>query len=422
MAARLGIAPTPAPPLKARGSVLPPPSLVPAAQFTPARQVRFLDFLSQEGNVRAACGRVGISRECAYRLKRRGGAFARGWGAALALARDAAAEVLADRALNGVTETIWYRGELVGERRRFDSRLLLAHIARLDRSAYSERAATADAGRFDELLGRIAGVEPDPALIAPFDPMTDEEAPLIPCERAAFAGTAMRGAQYAAEYAARLAYRRDEARAELERAQVERGERKRREFKDADLDDWELEDSEPDAEEDVAEPSAPMDPEVALFDPEDALFDRGAEPVDPEVAWAEAAAAWDRWHDTALARVDAVLGDADMAEGAASAGAAAGSVPAAIEVKSAGEPGRGTGEDVFALDCVRCVNTGRGQASLPSAPRPAGERIAQLAPHGAGAAWSGGAGDREGGNPSPTAASSLRSQACVSSPRGERRR
>ena len=51
------------------------------------------------------------------------------------LARDHAEQVLADRALNGVEEKVFYHGEEVATRTRYDSRLLLAHLARLDAKA-----------------------------------------------------------------------------------------------------------------------------------------------------------------------------------------------------------------------------------------------------------------------------------------------
>lgn len=128
--------------------------------FTPERQVAFLGLLAHHGNVRAACAAIGLSPQAAYLRKRRDGAFAQGWEAALLLARESVEQVLADRALNGVTETIWYRGEVVGQRRRFDNRLLLAHLARLDR--LHDAAAAGDAARaqgtaayFDEFLGAL---------------------------------------------------------------------------------------------------------------------------------------------------------------------------------------------------------------------------------------------------------------------------
>ncbi|HYD24108.1 MAG TPA: hypothetical protein VEB68_04870 [Croceibacterium sp.] len=139
--------------------------------WTPERKVLFLESLSARGNVRVACARVGLSREAAYKLRRRDGLFARAWDAALSLARDVAAETLADRAIDGIEEKIYYRGELIDTRRRYDSRLLLAHMARLDRLA--EERAFDEADRFDELLARVAG-EPVPE---PLDCDDDDELP-----------------------------------------------------------------------------------------------------------------------------------------------------------------------------------------------------------------------------------------------------
>jgi hypothetical protein len=128
--------------------------------WTPARRTQFLDHLAHDGSVRTACSRVGMSREAAYRLRRRDALFTRGWDMALVLARQVSAEVLANRAIDGVEEDIWYRGELVGTRRKYDSRLLLAHMARLDKLAENPGAED-DAGRFDEILALVGG-EPVP--------------------------------------------------------------------------------------------------------------------------------------------------------------------------------------------------------------------------------------------------------------------
>ncbi len=130
-----------------------------AAPFTPERQVRFLHHLAATGHVRRACERVGVSAQAAYVHKRRDHAFARGWDAALVLARDAAEELLAERALEGTRETIFYRGEAVGSRVRFDARLLLAHLARLDKHHAEAPAAQAVAARFDDYLGDLLAGE-----------------------------------------------------------------------------------------------------------------------------------------------------------------------------------------------------------------------------------------------------------------------
>ena len=83
--------------------------------------------------MRWRCAAAGISRSTAYRMRRACGRFEQLWDAALLVARTQVEAVLADRALNGVEETIFYHGEAVATRRRYDARLLLAHLARLDR-------------------------------------------------------------------------------------------------------------------------------------------------------------------------------------------------------------------------------------------------------------------------------------------------
>jgi len=152
--------PAPATPLLERG-------------WTAEKRVLFLDRLAHHGNARAAASEVGMSAQTAYRLRRRDALFARGWNAALLLARDTGAQVLAERAIDGVVEEVWHRGELMGTRRRYDTRLLLAHLGRLDRLA-DEDGAGEDAGRFDHLLACVAG-EPVPDALKLDD---DEPVPL----------------------------------------------------------------------------------------------------------------------------------------------------------------------------------------------------------------------------------------------------
>ncbi len=132
--------------------------------WSPERKTRFLARLAACGNVRAACAAAGMSRDAAYTLRRRDALFARGWAAALMLARESSVELLADKATEGIEEEVWHRGEHVGTKRRFDARLFLAHIARLDRMAEEGGTAAAeDAARFDEILACIAGAEvPEP--------------------------------------------------------------------------------------------------------------------------------------------------------------------------------------------------------------------------------------------------------------------
>ena len=89
------------------------------------RQVAFLEALATTGSVRAAAARAGVAPDLLPRApgQRR---LRAAWDAALVVARGAAEAKLADYAMNGIEEEVWYHGEHMGERRRFSDRLLLA--------------------------------------------------------------------------------------------------------------------------------------------------------------------------------------------------------------------------------------------------------------------------------------------------------
>ena len=83
------------------------------------------------------------------------------------LARDVAEDALQERAIEGIEEPVYYHGEVVGMRRRYDSRLLLAHLARLDRVA-EEIPAQRGAARFEDMLEAIrTGADTAPLIATP---------------------------------------------------------------------------------------------------------------------------------------------------------------------------------------------------------------------------------------------------------------
>lgn len=96
--------------------------------WTPERQRAFLAHLDQFGGVGAAARAVGLSRASAYALRARPGAesFAAAWDRALENGRLRAYDEAVRRGLHGYTTPVMYRGKVVGQRRRFDNRLLFA--------------------------------------------------------------------------------------------------------------------------------------------------------------------------------------------------------------------------------------------------------------------------------------------------------
>ena len=133
--------------------------------WLPETRVKFLEALARTGNIQASAYFVQMTRQSAYDLRRRDRDFARGWLAALVLARDIAQDTLQERAIEGVEEEIFYHGEVVATRRRFDSRLLLALLGRLDKVA-EQIPAQRGAARFGELLDAIAAGKDTAPLVA----------------------------------------------------------------------------------------------------------------------------------------------------------------------------------------------------------------------------------------------------------------
>jgi hypothetical protein len=107
--------------------------------WTPAARRRFLEVVAETGIVSRACACAGLSERSAYNLRNRDPLFAAGWDAACLLARDPLADGLREQAAEGITETITRNGEVIATRHRFDGRLSIAVLHRLDKRC--DRAA-----------------------------------------------------------------------------------------------------------------------------------------------------------------------------------------------------------------------------------------------------------------------------------------
>lgn len=133
-----------------------------AGGWTPARIRTFLTILADCGVVGDAARAAGMSRRSAYRLRNsaEGRAFHLAWSAAQQLARRRLADDVQSRAVHGCVDLIVSDGKVVGERHRFDNRLAMAVLARLDRLAL-DKDNESDAVRyvaeeFDEFVAIAA--------------------------------------------------------------------------------------------------------------------------------------------------------------------------------------------------------------------------------------------------------------------------
>jgi len=106
--------------------------------WTVTRQAHFLGWLAETGSVSAACARVGMSRNSAYKLRRKPHAesFAAAWDAALGMPiRKVTIDDLAFMAYQGLIRPRFRGGKYIGSRQKPDTTALLRLLARLDRSA-----------------------------------------------------------------------------------------------------------------------------------------------------------------------------------------------------------------------------------------------------------------------------------------------
>ena len=93
--------------------------------WTPERQVGFIQALAATGCVDEAARSVGMSARSARDLRTRGDAdsLRAAWEAALVTGIGRLAEAAMSRAIHGTAQPIFFQGEQIGERRRFDERL-----------------------------------------------------------------------------------------------------------------------------------------------------------------------------------------------------------------------------------------------------------------------------------------------------------
>src|SRR5437763_10137806 len=101
--------------------------------WTPFLRKLFLQVIADTGRMSLACECTGMSRSSAYALAARDRVFAAGWDAAAFFARRPLADDVYEKGIDGITETITRGDGVVVTRHRYDGRLSMAVLGRLDR-------------------------------------------------------------------------------------------------------------------------------------------------------------------------------------------------------------------------------------------------------------------------------------------------
>jgi hypothetical protein len=144
--------------------------------WTPERKRQFLERFAECGVIVEACEAAGMSAKSVYNLRDRDPLFAAGLDAACVKARAPLADEAYSRARNGVVERIYRDGVIVAEKHRYDNRLTMAVLARLDsridRAEEKGAAHMALVARWEDYLDAVGEDrrEEGLALLAPPSP------------------------------------------------------------------------------------------------------------------------------------------------------------------------------------------------------------------------------------------------------------
>jgi hypothetical protein len=126
--------------------------------WTAQRQRDFIARLAETGSVKHAAKAINMSPEGAYYLRRQPGAegFRRAWEVALDYGVRRLLDVTMERALHGVPMPIFWRGEQVGEKRRYNDRLAMFHLRHRLPDRYGPLRPPAGGTKSPETLQREA--------------------------------------------------------------------------------------------------------------------------------------------------------------------------------------------------------------------------------------------------------------------------
>ena len=101
-----------------------------------SKEKMFLDLLSEGMSVSTACERADIPRRSIYNRRRADQAFRERWDEALDMAADTLEAEADRRGRDGWSEDVYYRGQVVGTRRRYSDRMLIFRLRALKPDMY----------------------------------------------------------------------------------------------------------------------------------------------------------------------------------------------------------------------------------------------------------------------------------------------
>lgn len=147
--------------------------------LTPAKQREFVEALADTGVVREAAARVGISEQAVNRIRRRTDAwsFDRACEAAHMFGARRLRSVAWERAIEGTLKDRYYRGELIGQERVHDNRLLIYLLGKTGHLLEPPEEARAICDKWEPYMDALERGLPPPDFEGdPADDERDEDA------------------------------------------------------------------------------------------------------------------------------------------------------------------------------------------------------------------------------------------------------
>jgi hypothetical protein len=146
--------------------------------LTPAKQREFVEALADCGLVREAAARIGISEQAISRVRRRSDAadFDRACEAAQLFGARRLRSIAWERAVEGTIKHHYYRGELVGQERVYDNRLLIYLLGKTGHLLEPSEAAKAVRDNWQPCMEALErGTPPEPVGRASEPPEPEDE-------------------------------------------------------------------------------------------------------------------------------------------------------------------------------------------------------------------------------------------------------
>ncbi len=149
--------------------------------LTPQKQREFVEALADCGVVREAAARIGISEQAINRVRRRPDArdFDRACEAAHMFGARRLRSIAWERAIEGTLKCHYYRGELVGQERVYDNRLLIYLLGKTGPLLEPSPESRAVCEHWEPCMDALEQGLPAPHLVAPgpveADPRIEED-------------------------------------------------------------------------------------------------------------------------------------------------------------------------------------------------------------------------------------------------------